>query len=196
MNLVRALIGLLLVLGLQGGLAGHLAIAGVPPDLPLVAVLIVALESGPGRGAVAGLVAGLGLDLLRGSRLGLFALAAAAAGWICGEVGTRLDPGRPAVRWVLSSFCALVYGVIVAGLALVLDRNGIHATGALRHVLVAALYDGTLTTLGYGVFSALWGSGPTLRRAERAAHWRVPLPPPAPRRRAPRRPAVRARGGA
>ncbi len=196
MNVLRALIGLLVLLGLQGALAGHLAIAGVPPDLPFVAVLIFALEAGPARGAAAGLVTGLALDLLRGSRLGLFALAAGAAGWFCGEVGTRIDPGRPAVRWVLSSFCAFAYGLTVAGLALVLDRNGIHATGALRHLLVASVYDGTLATVGYGAFAALWGAGQTLRRAERAAHWRMPLPPPRPRRRAPRRGRARARGGA
>jgi rod shape-determining protein MreD len=195
-SLLRGLLGLLLVLGLQGALAPHLAIAGVPPDLGLVAVLVVALDRGPGRGAAAGLAVGFGLDLLRGSRLGTFALAAAAAGWVCGEVGTRLDPGRPFVRWLLTSICAGGYGLCVAGLALVLDRDGIHATGALRHVLVAAVYDGSLATLAYGVHAAVWGAGPTLRRAERAARWRLPAPAPRPRRRTARRRPAHARGGA
>lgn len=168
------LLGLLVLLGLQGALAPHLAIAGVRPDLPLVAVLVIALFGGPVRGGGSGLAAGFALDLLRGTRLGLFALATGAAGWLCGEAAGRIDAGRGAVRWVLASGSAFLYGLIVVGVAVVLDRNGIHATGALRHLLLATLYDGTLAAIVYGVV-ALIRHNPLPMGTRPLSGWRQPL---------------------
>jgi rod shape-determining protein MreD len=165
---------LLLLLGVQAAVTPHLAIAGVRPDLPLVAVLLIALFGGPARGGAAGLVVGLSLDLLRGTRLGLFGLAAGAAGWLCGEAGGRVDPTRASVRWFLAAASALAYGVIVAGVAAVLDRSGIHATGAARHVVIAALYDGTLATLAYAALAARYNN-PLPMGPRPPVGWRNPL---------------------
>ncbi len=178
------LAGLLVLLGLQAAFAPLVAIDGIPPDLPLVVVLVLAMFLGPGRGGAAGLAAGFGMDLLRGSRIGLFALAAGTAGWLCGEAASRIDPGRASVRWVLASASSLVYGLVVAACTVLLDRNGVHATGAVRHVLVACVYDGTLAAFGYGLVELVRAllPNPLLLRPS-AAHWRTPLPPPVPRGR-------------
>ena len=61
------LAGLIGLVGLQAAIGPHLAILGVAPDLPLVAVLVVAMLSGPTRGAVTGVCVGLLLDVLRGN---------------------------------------------------------------------------------------------------------------------------------
>lgn len=174
MNRLLRLLGLLVLLGLQGALAPRLAVAGVVPDLPLAAVLVIGLLGGPTRGGTAGLIVGGALDLLRGSRLGLFALAAGAAGWLCGEASSRVDPGRGSVRWVVSTASAAVYGVSVAAGWFLLDRNGVHATGALRHALGAAPYDGTLASMAYWVW-ALWHHDPLPMGTRPLAGWGFPL---------------------
>jgi rod shape-determining protein MreD len=146
--LARAL-GLAALLVAQAALTPWLAVGGVRPDLPVVVVLVVGLAAGPLRGGLAGLVVGGAVDLLRGSRLGLCALAAAAAGWLCGEATSRVDPGRPAVRWVVCTGAAVAYGLLLAGAAAVLGRGGVDARGAVRHALLAGAYDGTLAAVAY-----------------------------------------------
>lgn len=174
MTLLYRLLAVLLVLGLQGGLAPHLAVDGISPDLPLVVVLVAALRSGPTTGGVAGLAYGAALDVLRGTRLGMFALAAGAAGWLCGEASSRVDPGRGSVRWVVATACAAVYGIGVAAIALLLDRNGVHATGVLRHAIGAAFYDGTLATVAYWVLG-LRTHDPLPMGTRPLSGWRFPL---------------------
>ncbi len=158
MRLLAALVGLLLVLGLQGALGPHLTIMGVAPDLPLAAVLAVALALGPVRGAVAGLVVGAALDLANDSRLGLFALAMGAAGWFCGEATVRVDAARGGVRWVVTTIGALLHGAVLVGALGLLDRGGLDVAGAVRHAVLAGLYDGTLGAL------AFWPRAARLRR--------------------------------
>jgi rod shape-determining protein MreD len=152
-------VSLELLIAVQAVLAPHLAVAGVDPDLPLVAALVIALQAGPSRGALAGVFVGLSLDLLQGSRLGLFALAAGLAGWVCGEAAVRVDTGRGLVRWFLATAAAALYQGVVA-LFWVLGRYAMRSQGVLHHVLVAALYDGVLVAL------ASW---PWAARARRSA---------------------------
>ncbi len=151
-SLVAAL-GLLVLLGLQATLARHLAVLGVPPDLPLVAAAVIAFRAGPLRGGLVGLAAGLGEDLLRGDFIGLFALAGGAAGWLCGEASRRMDPSRAGVRWVVGTLAAALYGVVIVGCAMFVFRLPVDPLGALRHVVVAACYDGVLIALAYWPFS-------------------------------------------
>jgi len=80
MRWAATVLGCLLAIALQATWGPHLAVAGVAPDLPQVAVLVFALRRGPAQGGLAGLVAGLALDLLRGGRPGLFAAALASPG--------------------------------------------------------------------------------------------------------------------
>lgn len=171
MTTLLRLLALLVLIALQAALAQHLVVLGVPPDLPLVAVLVVGLLAGPLRGGLSGLAAGFALDVLRGSRLGLFALAAGIAGWLCGEAAIRIDPARGAVRWVVAAAAAVVYGLIVVAGSVLLGRTGVDVGGAMRHALVAAPYDATLATLAYWPLGRR-SQGPTL-----------PRPLPVPRRR-------------
>lgn len=149
MSTLLRLLVIVVLIGVQAAFAQHLRILGVPPDLPLVAVMLAAFVVGPVRGGLYGVGVGFALDLLRGSRLGLFALAAGTAGWLCGEAAARVDPARASVRWVLSAGAAGVYGMIVVACSLLLDRAGVDLAGALRHVAISAPYDGTLAALAY-----------------------------------------------
>ncbi len=151
------LFAVVLLIAVQSALAAHLAILGVAPDLPLIAVMLAAFGQGPVRGGLFGLGVGLALDVLRGDRIGLFALAAGVAGWLCGEAAARVDPARASVRWLVAAGAAGIYGMVIVVCSLLLDRGEVDVVGALRHVAIAALYDGTLAALAY------W---PVARRAQ------------------------------
>ncbi len=144
-----SLAGILVVVGVQGALGAHLRLLGVTPELPLAAVLVIGLRAGPARGMLWGLLTGGVLDLADGSHLGLFALAAGAAGWLAGEAMLRIDPARVFLCWVVSTAAAAVYGCVVLAGALLLEHGAIFLPGALRHALAPAPYDAALTTLGY-----------------------------------------------
>ena len=147
-------LGLVLLVAVQAVLAGHLAVAGTVPDLPLAAALVLGLQGGPSRGGLAGVVVGLSLDLLRGSQLGLFALAAGISGWLCGEAATRVDAGRAVVRWIIASVAAALYGAVVVVLWMALGHP-VHLHGVFYHILGAALYDGLLAALAYWPLAAM-----------------------------------------
>jgi len=150
MGLWLAGLGTFLVLGaMQAAVAAHWAIGGVPPDLVLVGVMIWGYWSGPVRGAVGGVLGGLGIDLSTGGHLGLFALASGLAGWICGEAGLRMDLSHGWMRAVVAAAAAVVYGTVVAAGAHWLLGLAVSEHAAMHHVLIAGLYDGVLTAVGY-----------------------------------------------
>ncbi len=151
MRFLAGLVGLLVLVGVQGALAPHLRVLGVMPDLPLVAVLVVALRAGPVRGVVWGVVAGALLDLLNAAHIGLFALAGGAAGWLCGEAMLRIDPAPAGVRWAVTTAGAALYGGTVLFGLLVLGHSAAYVPGLWRHAAIAAPYDGLLATLAYGI---------------------------------------------
>lgn len=156
--------------GIQAGLAARLEIHGVPPDIVLVGVMAYAMTiGGPVRGAVLGLAAGLVLDLMGGGPLGLFALATGMAGWLCGEAGGRFDLESGWVRWLVAMVIAGVYGGIVIVGSRFVGRDAVNLTGAVEHALLAAPYDGLLAAL------ASW---PTIffRRRQRALRWGMGSP--------------------
>ena len=166
-------VGLWLLLAFQASLAPHLEVAGVAPDLPLTAVLVWAMADGPISGAVAGVAAGLALDLLRGNAIGLFALAAACAGALCGFAATRLDPARFVVRWVLAAGAAAVYGAVIAVAWWVLDPGSVQWLGVGHHLLLAALWDASLAAGAYGVWQrwVVRGARPAVLRPPTPRNW-------------------------
>lgn len=147
-------VGLVLLVGAEAALASRLQLAGVPPDLPLVAVLVIALRSGPAVGGVAGLLVGAVLDLLHGVRLGMFALGAGLAGWAVGEAAARADPGRAATRWCMLLLGSALYGGTVVGCWWAFHRPDVAWHGAVRHLVIGALYDATLSALCFWPFAA------------------------------------------
>lgn len=163
MGWALALLAFALLTAVQTTLAGHMAIAGIVPNLPLVLVMVLGLRSGPSRGALAGVAAGFFTDLVQGSHLGLFALAMGMAGWVCGEAGVRVDPGRGAVRWVIAAVAATCYGLVVVGLWAA-TGHAVDLRGVLRPVFGAAIYDALVASLAY------WPVAAAERRAGPSGH--------------------------
>lgn len=80
---VLVLVAVVVAYSLLGDL---IAVGGVAPDLPLVAVVYVALRYGQIPGTLAGFGTGLALDLMSGADgvMGLSALAKTVAGFLAG----------------------------------------------------------------------------------------------------------------
>lgn len=87
MNLYRGALLLLLLAPFQGVLANWLApITDLHPNLVMLAVVGIGINSSPRGGAAWGAFAGLLLDLVSAGPLGVCALSLALVGFLCGLV--------------------------------------------------------------------------------------------------------------
>jgi rod shape-determining protein MreD len=82
-----------LSLALQATWVHYLGIAGIAPDLPLVATVLIALLRGAGAGTAGGFLIGLGQDLTNPAFLGLNALVSCLLGYAVGSLRERFDAG-------------------------------------------------------------------------------------------------------
>jgi rod shape-determining protein MreD len=139
-----ARLGLLLVFltVLQTSLMPHLRVAGVVPDLGLVAAVALAIRFGPEMGATFGFAAGLATDLFLQTPLGLSAFAFGATAFLFGILQARL--ARPAwwVRPAIATAAGVVAGVIFVGLGALVGQSDLWALQSIRTILLAAVYDG------------------------------------------------------
>lgn len=85
---VGAVIAAALVLQLS--VVGRIGLFGVSGDLMVVVAVAAGYHAGPERGALIGFVAGLSIDLLLVTPLGLSALVLTGVGYISGLVATNL----------------------------------------------------------------------------------------------------------
>lgn len=110
------------MLALQATLVPHLAIAGIRPDLPLIAVVMLASARGSTAGTIGGFCIGLAQDLSNPAFLGLNALAKSLLGFAAGTLRVHLDAGslpmRAAVLFVSVLGHDLVYLTILTRLEL------------------------------------------------------------------------------
>ncbi len=115
---------------------------GVAPDLVLLVVVALALNSGPMTGMICGFCAGLALDIAppSGHLIGVYALVFCLLGYLCGMVSAELE------RSVLLPLAASALGAaagaaLYAAVGVVLGNPDV--TGpAVRHVLpLSVFYD-------------------------------------------------------
>jgi rod shape-determining protein MreD len=108
---VRRLLALTLVLVVavlvQSTVLARLTLAGVRPDLLVLAVVSVAVATDPTTGAVFGFVAGLVADLLFDLPVGVSALVYTAVGFAVGMVRVYVTSHRPLVHLVLAGAASL-----------------------------------------------------------------------------------------
>ncbi len=141
---VRLALLLILLMVLQTTVFPHLRIAGVVPDLGLVAAVAIAVRYGPELGASFGFAAGLASDVFLQTPLGLGALAFGLTAYVVGAMQTALV--RPA--WWVSPAVAIgagsLAGLLFIGLGAVVGQDQLVAVDSLRTVGFAALYDGVI----------------------------------------------------
>jgi rod shape-determining protein MreD len=138
---------------IQSTVLARLRLAGVRPDLLVLAVVSVAVATDPTTGAVFGFVAGLVADLLFDLPVGVSALAYTAVGFAVGTVRVYVTSHRPLVHLVLAGAASLA-SVWCCGLLLRVFDLSSWATVTRAGPLVA-LYNLLLTPFVYPVVLAL-----------------------------------------
>jgi rod shape-determining protein MreD len=154
---VRRLLALTVVLVVavlvQSTVLARLTLAGVRPDLLVLAVVSVAVATDPTTGAVFGFVAGLVADLLFDLPVGVSALVYTAVGFAVGTVRVYVTSHRPLVHLVLAGAASLA-SVWCCGLLLrVFDLSSWAAVA--RAGPLVAVYNLLLTPFVYPVVWAL-----------------------------------------
>jgi rod shape-determining protein MreD len=154
---VRRLLALAVVLVVavlvQSTVLARLRLAGVRPDLLVLAVVSVAVATDPTTGAVFGFVAGLVADLLFDLPVGVSALVYTAIGFAVGTVRVYVTSHRPLVHLALAGAASLA-SVWCCGLLLRVFDLSSWATVTRAGPLVA-LYNLLLTPFVYPVVWAL-----------------------------------------
>jgi rod shape-determining protein MreD len=108
-------------LTLQTTLARFVARGAVAVDLVIVAVVYIALVSGPVTGLLTGAAAGLIQDALVGTTIGVGGLAKTLIGFLAGIVGTQFIVAQPLPRFVVFVAATILHALIVIGLYSLLD---------------------------------------------------------------------------
>lgn len=116
---VWVLLAIAVALALQTTLARYMGTRGV--DLVLVAIVFVALTSGPVTGLVAGTVAGLAQDTLSSGIIGVGGLAKTLVGFIAGVIGLQFIVAQALTRFVVFFAATLLHTLMFLGLYAVLQ---------------------------------------------------------------------------
>jgi rod shape-determining protein MreD len=160
-NLALVLIATVAVLA-QTELFPNLRAGGVIPDIVLVSVIAVALETGPETGAVYGFGAGLFIDMFLRPPAGLSALAYTLVGFGVGSVRARLIRTSK-IQWPLvGGLGSLVGGALFVVAGVLVGQQHLWAERTVRIIGVRAVYDATLALLVFPAVRRLVRVGPTV----------------------------------
>jgi rod shape-determining protein MreD len=110
-------------LALQTTIARFVARGTVAVDLVLVAVIYVALSSGPVTGLLAGSIAGLVQDALSSGIIGIGGLAKTIVGFLAGVLGTQFIVTQSLPRFVVFFAATVVHAVVFMGLYMLLGAR-------------------------------------------------------------------------
>jgi len=139
---VAVLSAIALALALQTTLARFLVGGSAAVDLVLVAVVYVALTTGPVGGMFAGSAAGLIQDALSSGVIGIGGLAKAIVGFLVGAVGQQFIVTAALPRLVMFIGATMLHAAVFMGLYEALDLRAFPepwkavATQALGNALV------------------------------------------------------------
>jgi rod shape-determining protein MreD len=121
------ILAIAIALVLQTTLTRFLVRGTIAVDLVLVAVVYVALASGPVTGLLAGTVAGLLQDSLSTGIVGIGGLAKTVVGFLAGIIGTQFIVARPVPRFLVFFGATALHQTVTIGLGVVL---GLRALGS------------------------------------------------------------------
>ena len=139
------LISIALALALQTTLARFVVGGTAPIDLVLVAVVYIALTSGPVSGMLAGSVAGLIQDSLSTGVVGIGGLATATVGFVVGGLGQQFIVTAALPRLVMFVGASVGYQLVFMGIYTLLQQRSFPspwkamATQALGNAVVGMI---------------------------------------------------------
>ncbi|HEY7290826.1 MAG TPA: rod shape-determining protein MreD [Vicinamibacterales bacterium] len=127
MKALGTVLALTLALALQTTMSRFLVRGTVAVDLVLVAVVYVALTSGPVTGLLAGTFAGLVQDALASGVIGIGGLADTVVGFLAGVIGTQFIVANSLPRFVVFFASTFVHAAVFMGLYTLLDLRHFEA---------------------------------------------------------------------
>jgi len=155
------------VLALQTTWVHVLGIAGITPDLPLIATVLIAHGRGPSTGTVVGFLIGLGQDLANPTRLGLNALTKSVTGWGLGNLRERFDASTAPACAAILFVATLAHDLLYLAISTRLVLSDMLITWATRSLPTAAY------TAAVGTVLSLLYASVSGRRAHRLGHARL-----------------------
>ena len=123
MRAAGVILAVAVALAVQTTLARFLVRGTVAVDLVLVAVVYVALRSGPVTGMLAGTFAGLIQDALSFGVIGIGGLAKTVVGFLTGIIGTQFIVAQPLPRFVVFFAATAVHAVVFMGLYILTNQR-------------------------------------------------------------------------
>lgn len=120
MKAAGVLLAIALALALQTTLARVLVAGTAAVDLVLVAVVYVALTSGPGPGMLAGSLAGLIQDSLSSGVIGIGGLAKCIVGFLVGGIGQQFIVTATLPRLLMFVAATVAHAAVFMGLYVLL----------------------------------------------------------------------------
>ena len=145
MRAAGVLISIALALALQTTLARFVVGGTAPIDLVLVAVVYIALTTGPVSGMLAGSVAGLIQDSLSTGVVGIGGLAKATVGFVVGVLGQQFIVTAALPRLVMFVGASVGYQLVFMGIYTLLQQRSFPspwkamATQALGNAVVGMI---------------------------------------------------------
>lgn len=121
MRAAGAILAVVIALALQTTLARFFVRGAIAVDLVLVAVVYIALTSGPATGVLTGTFAGLVQDALSSSVIGIGGLAKTIVGFLAGVIGTQFIVSQSLPRFVVFFGASILHAVVFMGLYALLD---------------------------------------------------------------------------
>lgn len=153
MKTIGILAGMALALALQTTLGRFMVGGTVAVDLVLVAVVMVALATGPVGGMFAGTAAGLVQDVLSTGVLGIGGLAKSVVGFLVGAVSQQFIVTAALPRLVMFVAATVLHAALFMGLYVGLGLRAFPnpwpavATQALGNALVGLVAFGVIESL-------------------------------------------------
>ncbi|HEY3383899.1 MAG TPA: rod shape-determining protein MreD [Vicinamibacterales bacterium] len=125
MTALRVILTIAAALALQTTLARFLVRGEIGVDLVLVAVVFLALRSGPTVGIVSGTMAGLAQDALTSGIVGIGGLAKTLVGFLVGTVGTTFILTQSVPRFLVFFGATVLQMAVIIGFHALLDPGPI-----------------------------------------------------------------------
>ena len=123
MRTAGVILAVAVALAIQTTLARFLVRGSVAVDVVLVAVVYVALTSGPVTGMLTGTFAGLVQDALTTGIIGIGGLAKTIVGFLAGIIGTQFIVAQPLPRFVVFFAATVLHAIVFMGLYVLTNQQ-------------------------------------------------------------------------
>jgi rod shape-determining protein MreD len=162
------LIAIALALALQTTLARFVVGGTAPIDLVLVAVVYIALTSGPVSGMLAGSVAGLIQDSLSTGVVGIGGLAKATVGFVVGALGQQFIVTAALPRLVMFLGASVGYQLVFMGIYTLLQQRSFPSPW--KAVATQALGNAVVGMIAFSIVESFPGMMERRRAGRRSRH--------------------------